>query len=268
MYEVLVVFLLVASLLPYQASAAEPVSRLRTEGLNYAADLTSIYAGDFDAVRIARGSTDTAELVSGYRRAFSERCESALPKNKVEITNKICEREEYLENRNGEVAGSRRCVEYRAVGTGKYADPEINGLAERLQSNRKNQVLSELPKMARDPTGFITSQIATSSKASRDMDQLLVLNGCTSQATKRFQASLIGFGSGLFNPRVSERVLPHYEQTSPMYKQLSRTEFNGSQMPAAMRQARSEGVTFLECRYGSPTNNDVDIAYFWTPVLP
>jgi hypothetical protein len=173
---------------------------LNTDGLTYATDVQLICAGEFNNVGFGRDSEEVAALASGYLSAFADNCKAALPTNKVEITEQQCARETWTERGGWEVAGSRYCVEYRTVGTGKYADPEVLDLNDQLQRKQYGALMGDLVgNLARafnDPIGFTAGKIRPVVDARRDMVRLLAVNGCASNPTKRFQRKLIDFGSG------------------------------------------------------------------------
>lgn len=173
---------------------------LNTDGLTYAADVQLICAGEFSNVGFGRDGEEAAALVSGYVGAFAENCKAALPANKVEITEQQCVREEWTERGGWEVAGSRHCAEYRTVGTGKYADPEVLALADQLQQKQYGALMGDffgnLARALKDPVGFTSGKIRPVVDARRDMVRVLAVNGCASNATKQFQKNLLNFGSG------------------------------------------------------------------------
>lgn len=180
-----------------QTSSVKSNAQLDTDGLNYFNSLKSIYLGDFESVEFTKESVDMIGIIAGYRGAFSDICKDALPKNKVEITKDVCDREEWQENRFGEIPNSRHCVSNHKEGTGKYADPEINNLKNSLDDAKyagaKNIIEAITnPNIIRD----LADQADAARWGSKAMYGLLTKNGCASKATKLFQANLIRFGRG------------------------------------------------------------------------
>ncbi len=248
---------------------------LRTEDLGYAADLESIYAGDFQRVGLARDSFEVAVLVVGFRSAFSESCASSLPANKVEITEKKCEREEWQEYGNGmEVVGSRHCATYRAVGTGKYADPDVDDLADRLQANQLTKGWRDLPEAMRDMSGYISSKAGIEKSAKKDMHQLLALNGCASQVTKRFQTNLLRFGAGspaidIRSPITGGKVKATIAPLSGWSALVCGSGCSGENEPVIkmLWTPNSQRPMVLECQYESQSGL-FSIYYFWSGAPP
>jgi len=138
-------------------------------------------------------------LVSGYMSTFAESCKAALPANKVEITEQQCAREAWTTTNGWEDPGSRHCVDYRTVGTGLYADPEVLRLNDRLQQQQfgalMGDFLGNLTRALQNPVGFTSGLVKPVIDARRDMARLLSLNGCASKPTKQFQRRLLDFGS-------------------------------------------------------------------------
>ena len=186
-------------LTPIRAGAAKIVANsgtLQTDGLSYASALIAIYAGDFGEVGFDKDSSVFAALVTSYREAFSTRCTVALPATKVEIMKDQCAREEWQENGYGEVPGSRHCVSTIHVGTGRYADPDVNKLSDLLQARQLGLAAGSLTEALRDPIGYASRALNTAIAAGKDMNELLAQNGCSSASTKRFQENLVRFGTG------------------------------------------------------------------------
>ena len=181
------------------APSLTPTS-LRTEGLNFGDDLTRIYIGDFTHVGFARDGTELSMLVSHYMGTFSRQCASDLPQDKVEIMTQECTRESWTVNGYGvEQAGSRHCVSYRTVGTGRYADPEVYKLHNQLSAATTRAMVGGVigaMKPGGDPASGMRRMTDVAVYARNDMPNLLQANGCASESVKRLQANLIRFGQG------------------------------------------------------------------------
>jgi hypothetical protein len=181
-----------------QGVVLSPAS-LDTDGLNYADDIARIYVGDFEHVRLKRDGPEIGLLVGGYMNAFSERCDQSLPKNKVEIMQSECAQEQWRVNGYGrEVPGSRYCVSYQSVGTGRYADPEVYALNAHtdaaMASNTMGDMMTGLKRG--DPSSGMRKVTDIAAYAGPDMATLIRSNGCVSAAMVRFQANFLRFGEG------------------------------------------------------------------------
>lgn len=254
---------------------------LNTEGLTYAGTLQSIYAGDFQHVPRSRDSFEFGSLVTGFRRAFSENCAAALPKNKVEITENKCDHEEWRVNGFGaEILGSRHCSNYVAVGTGKYADPEVDEIANHLNDQQLRMSVRDLPQAMRDMAGYISSKAAIAKGARMDMNKLLTLNGCASSTTKRFQANLVRFGSGRqpidsssFSPMTQDRekiqLTPILAGEAWIHALYWPPGFQGNSDPVVKMLRTSDhpkGPMVLKCSYETQGGQRYD--YFFWPSAP
>ncbi|HEV2710650.1 MAG TPA: hypothetical protein VGU67_10585 [Edaphobacter sp.] len=182
-----------------QATAALTPASLHTDSLNYGDDVKRIYAGDFEHVRFARGSAETSILASKYMMEFADRCTTYLPKDKVEIMTQECSQEQWSVNGYGnEMPGSRHCISYQTVGTGKYADPNVYDLEKHLDDENASNMLGGMiaGMKSGDAAGGMRRMTDVAIYMSSDMGKLLNENGCASAGTMRFQANLIRFGWG------------------------------------------------------------------------
>ena len=186
------------------AAPAVPVAALtptglRTDSLNYGDDVKRIYVGDFEHVKFKHESTESSVLTEGYMNGFADRCTEYLPKNKVEIMTQECAQEGWSVNGYGaEVAGSRHCISYRTVGTGKYADPAVYDLVKRLDAAMAGDMLGNLMTGYKngDPAGGMKKMTDIAVYAVADMTKLIEENGCSNAKMTRFQENLIRFGWG------------------------------------------------------------------------
>ena len=173
---------------------------LKTDSLNYGDDVKRIYVGDFEHVRVAADGAEISILVGQYMSAFADRCDAYLPKNKVEITKQVCTQEAYRTNRYGEVPGSRYCVSYETVGTGKFADPEVYELNRHTDAAMAGNMVGDLMKGMKSGGGDLAGGMKKTTDvmvyAAADMDKLLAENGCANPSIMRFQANLLRYGWG------------------------------------------------------------------------
>jgi len=182
---------------PSPKAAGEP-GGFSAKGLNYETELTALYLGDFAHARLRRDGADFDFLFGNYLKAFARRCSAYLPANKVEMTRTECAREQYTVNRYGARTGPSSCVEYRQVGTGLYADPDLYAAQQKVEGEvGRNMIRDTFRDMSgKNPmaTGMRAVDAATS--VGRDMESLLELNSCTSPGLKRFQDNVMRFALG------------------------------------------------------------------------
>jgi len=191
---------------PARATATQPSAPsltptgLRTEGLNFGDDLTRLYVGEFGHVEFAREGTEFSVLVSTYMTTYSRKCADALPKDKVEIMTRECSQEAWTVNGYGmEIPGSRHCVSYRTVGTGRYADPQVYALYKQVDSATARTMVGDMfnaMKQGGDPAGGMRRMTDIATYMRDDMAKLVQENGCASPSLMRLQANMIRFGQG------------------------------------------------------------------------
>lgn len=181
---------------PQPASELVPTS-FSTRGLNYEKELSGLYLGDFAHAGLERDSLEFDTLFGSYLSAFARRCSEYLPANKVEMTRSECAREQYTVDRYGNRVGSS-CVEYRQVGTGLYADPDLYAAQKQVDADAaRNMVRDTFKGMAgKDPLGTALHTLDAAGSVGGDMDSLLGMNACASPGLKRFQDNMKRFALG------------------------------------------------------------------------
>jgi hypothetical protein len=182
---------------PQTSTKLDPAS-FSAKGLNYEKEVTGLYLGDFAHTPLKRDSLEFDTLFGSYLTAFARRCSQYLPANKVEMTRSECAREQYSVDRYGNRVGGSSCVEYRQVGTGLYADPDL--YAARLQVDAeaaRNMVHDTFQSLStKDPLGVAMHTMDAAGSVGNDMDSLLGMNTCASPGLKRFQDNMLRFALG------------------------------------------------------------------------
>jgi hypothetical protein len=182
---------------PSPRTAGAPAG-FSAKGLNYETELTALYLGDFAHSRLQRDGHEFDFLFGNYLKAFARRCSAALPPNKVEMTRPECVREQYSVNRYGARTGPSTCVEYRRVGTGLYADPDLYAAQQKVEVEvGRNMMRDAFRDMAgKNPMAAGMRAVDAATSVGRDMDSLLELNSCTSPGLKRLQDNMMRFALG------------------------------------------------------------------------
>jgi hypothetical protein len=184
---------------PSPSTSAElgPAS-FSAKGLNYQTELTGLYLGDFAHARLQRDSMEFDLLFGNYLSAFARRCSAYLPANKVEMTRTECAREQYSVNRYGARTGASTCIEYRQVGTGLYADPDLYAAQQQVDAEVARNMLRDTFRGAsgNNPMGTAMRSVDAATSVGRDMDALFEKNSCTSPGVKRFQDNMMRFALG------------------------------------------------------------------------
>ncbi|HSO75118.1 MAG TPA: hypothetical protein VLU47_09780 [Blastocatellia bacterium] len=182
---------------PQTAATLVPAS-FSAKGLNYETELTGLYLGDFAHARLERDSLEFDNLFGSYLNAFARRCSQYLPANKVEMTRPECSREQYSVNRYGAQVGPPTCIEYRQVGTGLYADPDLYAAQKQVDADAGRNVIRDTFRglASKDPLGAAMQTLDAAGSVGKDMDLLLGMNACASPGLKRFQDNMMRFALG------------------------------------------------------------------------
>ena len=176
---------------PNALDSAIQSTELKTDGLYYAEFFDYIFRGHFEHVQMSREDLQFLMIFEQYLRAFGRQCPDALPTDKVEIMEDVCAMEEVTTNGYG-IETSRVCVQWKTVGTGLYARPELYEAklaVERLQSS---DALRKAIGMITDPNamGNSVDMMHRANGLKNDMAMIFRLNPCHSEGIKRFESNL------------------------------------------------------------------------------
>ena len=191
-------------------SRAQPSGQLKgtslnVENLNYGKELTAIYLGDFEGARLQRNDGPFITLFPQYVSTFARRCAAYLPDTKVEIMKTVCARESTPVNVYGNPVGATTCVEYRNVGTGLYAKPDLLSISLQLQGIQTGEILGDYFNQAADPLASSREMTDVLLLAYDDMEQLFSNNQCDSAAIQRLEGNLARFARGETPVRLASR---------------------------------------------------------------
>tara|TARA_R110002050_G_scaffold287918_1_gene439431 strand:- start:75 stop:1040 length:966 start_codon:yes stop_codon:yes gene_type:complete len=164
---------------------------LNTDGLYYAEFFDYMFRGHFENIEINREDMEFLMIFEQYLRAFGKQCSSYLPDNKVEIMEQICVAEEITRNGYGMEIG-RVCVEWKWVGTGLYARPELYNAKMEVESIQRAESLRTVMAMITDPNAMGNSMdmVHKINGLKNDTAQIFTLNPCNSTGIKRFEENL------------------------------------------------------------------------------
>ncbi len=170
---------------------------LNTSKLNYEKPLTALYLGDFDHVGWHPERDTFATLFPMYVTSFGRQCAAYLPTDRVEIMTQECARESTPVNVYGNPVGPSSCVEYRTVGTGIYAKPDLYRIKTRLDALQGNAVLGDM-LFDRQADPFSTTAKWTDAliMANDDAQEIFSSNACDSAALQRLEDNMARFARG------------------------------------------------------------------------
>lgn len=168
----------------------EPTA-LNTDGLYFAEFYDYIYRGHFEHLEMTREDMDFAMIFEQYLRGYGRQCAASLPADKVEILELVCAVENVTTNGYG-IEISRYCVEWKWVGTGIYAKPDLLQAKKEVENLHKKDGLQKAMKMMTDPNALGNSVdiMHKSNGLKNDMSQIFRLNDCNGSALKRFEENL------------------------------------------------------------------------------
>ncbi|UZD21046.1 hypothetical protein PBT90_15855 [Algoriphagus halophytocola] len=190
--------------------AQPPNEALNTDGLYFAEFYDYIYRGHFEHVEITASSQIFLMIYSKYLRTFGSTCPEQLPENKVEIMDLICVTEEVTTENGMEV--SRVCVEYEAVGSGIFADPDMYQTQLKMEKEQAMNILPSTIESMTNPNAIGNSldMVHKSKGLLSDMAVFFQLNSCASEALRRFEKNLRNYALGNAPDRLDE--ISKYQQ--------------------------------------------------------
>lgn len=185
---------------PRQSIAVQELTphSLAVHGMNYEKEARALYLGDFPHTNLDRASMEFDGLFGSYLNNFAKRCSEYLPANKVEMTKSECAREQYPVNRYGAQVGVATCIEYRDVGTGLYADPDLYDAQRQVDRQAaKDMVRSTFSGLSgSNPLASAMHTMDAAASVGNDMALLIQMNGCTNPSLLRFQENMRRFAIG------------------------------------------------------------------------
>lgn len=172
-------------------------SNFNTSRLNNEELVEGFFRGNFVDIPFNRDELTFASLIEAYMYTYAKSCQGSLPVNRVQIMEDVCKTERVTTNGWG-VETDRQCVEWVKRGTGLYADPNlysayniIEGIAARDQFKNAWKLIMD---MAQSNSARAINELAIEAQSfQKDMQQLIMQNGCENKALKRFEENLIQF---------------------------------------------------------------------------
>lgn len=189
-----------AAATPQQNTANEETLRstFTTSGLTNSALITKIFEGDFVNIDLDRTDDRFGILFQQYLEAFAQHCSSALPRDKVEMTNQRCAHESDWVTRNGygiEISRTRTCDQYETFGIGLFAKPALYNARNSVTRQRAADMGRELSRAfgvytQPDAIPNVVRLIGDAQAISNDMHSLVQINACKAPGLLRFEDNL------------------------------------------------------------------------------
>lgn len=189
-----------ARILAEQRAMAKFGFNFKTTGLKNEALFKAFFKGNFTEVPFNRDDMMFSGLLNGYMYAYANRCAAALPANRVQIQEMVCKTERVTRNGWG-VETNRYCVAWKEVPTGLYATRELYAAHVEIYNMMNRDQLKNAGKllmMMVEGNGMQPmANLAMDAKRLKDeVTSLVRINGCNSNAVKRFEENLIRFAHG------------------------------------------------------------------------
>jgi hypothetical protein len=178
-------FLKLSSYQVASSRAELSINNFDTRDLNFDFDFMAIYLGDFKHVRLEQNGETAIQVLAKYMDAYSKRCDSVLPQDKVQITKGVCETKKVTRDGWGNVI-DEVCVQYRRVPTGFFSKPSVYETLEGLVQRTGNNV----------PGGsFISnaSKITDKVGLGSELDMLISRHNCNNPALIQFEDNLLRY---------------------------------------------------------------------------
>ena len=200
-FKILFLFLLVTSfssapkhISPNYQNLQDNLNPLVTDGLYYAEFYDLIYRGHFEYIEMTRNDQEFLAIFEKYLRSYGRNCSQYLPKDKVEILELVCVRENVTTNGYG-IEVSRYCIEWKWDGTGLYARKDLYEAKVTIQNMKSDETLASTLGKLNDPNllGNSVDVLHKANGLNNDMRNFFSLNNCDSKAVKQFEENLKRF---------------------------------------------------------------------------
>lgn len=181
-----------------QATSKVNLTSFSAKGLNYEKELTGLYLGDFEHLRLERDSIEFSTIFGSYLNAFARQCKAYLPPNQVEITRLQCVEWQQPVNVYGAPVGPSTCIEYQEVGTDLYADPDLYAALRRVDAAASSNLVGSTLRglLEKNAMGTALQAMDAMTSVGNDMALLLRMNKCASPGLKRFEQNMKRFALG------------------------------------------------------------------------
>ncbi|WP_162340201.1 hypothetical protein [Cyclobacterium salsum] len=180
-----------------------------TDGLYNAELFDFIYRGHFENIEMSREELEFVQIFNSYLRSYARQCPDFLPKDKEEIMNTICAREQEQITKNGygvEISRTSTCIEWTTEGSGLYARSDLYAAYLEVEGIYNRNALKNFVDIVSDqnPIGNNLDRFHKSKALQFDMAQIFELNDCNSPGIRRFEDNLKAFALNKSPVRMEE----------------------------------------------------------------
>lgn len=200
--NLIILFAAFAIVLPFASQSASGQSRsaitpqsLKAEGFENEELLLRLYVGDFSGIEFKDDGFRRSLMFMPYVQAYSRKCVSYLPEDKIGLTEQVCVRETVTTNGFGAVI-NRQCTEYETRPTGTFMHPRLQAAWTRAEGDAVAGVLQKTVRATQDMQTAMENMVDSFDDVEfghslrRDMNALVGQHHCTSPELMHFEENL------------------------------------------------------------------------------
>jgi hypothetical protein len=177
----------------------EGAMQLNTTGFYYAEFFDYLYRGHSENLSVERDSEEFLAIFSAYIAAFSRNCQAALPENKVEIMELVCNSYTVTSEALSGFELYRNCNSWVTRGSGIFVKPELYKAKVNLENAFTKDVLAYLADTYTNPNalGNNVDKIHQLKRLKNDMVLFFSSNQCTGDAIDQLEKNLYNYAMNL-----------------------------------------------------------------------
>jgi TonB family protein len=168
---------------------------LKAEGLEHEETLLRLYVGDFTGIEFMGDDLRESAIFMLYVHSYGRKCESYLPENKIQLTERVCVRETVTTDAYGVVI-NRQCTEYETRPIDTFMHPRLQEAKAHIEADamidlleKSAEAMQDMQKsMERMVDSFDLVEFVNSLR--RDMVFLVGQHSCTSAELRHFEDNL------------------------------------------------------------------------------
>ena len=170
--------------------------RLNTENMYYAEFFDYLYRGHIENIDIEKESAEFLMIFNGYISAFSRNCYDALPNDKVELMELVCDEYTVTSEVLSGLELYRNCTSWVYRGSGIFAKPEMFKAKQILEQPFEKSMLALLEDIYRDPNANGNAVDMMHRIKRLKIDILFKNHDCTGKAIAQFETNLLNYATG------------------------------------------------------------------------
>jgi len=172
--------------------------RLDTQNMYYAEFFDYLYRGHIENIDIKKESAEFLTIFNAYITAFSRNCQEALPEDKVELMELVCDEYTVTTEVLSGIELYRNCTGWVYRGSGIFVKPELYKAKQLLEKPFEKSMLAHLANIYGNPdaTGNAVNVMHRLKRLKIDMDLFFDNHDCKGKAMAQFEANLLKYATG------------------------------------------------------------------------